>query len=290
MAACLWAAPHDMPPHLADNARRPKPAPTHSMASLLRAWQRRRALARDPIPPALWQQGVNALMLLDGLAAPDLERLRRLVVPFLAEKRLYGAHGLEVHPTMALNIALQACLPILELGLDWYDEWTTIVVYEDDFLPRHEVMDEMGILHVEDMPYSGEAWERGPVLLSWGAMARGETLAIHEFTHTLDMRNGMANGMPPLHREMRVGDWTRIMTAAYDDLNRRLDLEQPSDFDPYAATDPGEFFAVMSEYFFAQPRVLQRDYPDVYAQFRQFYRQDPAGRRMLRAPMPTRSD
>jgi Mlc titration factor MtfA (ptsG expression regulator) len=104
------------------------------------------------------------------------------------------------------------------------------------------------------------------------------------------MRNGAANGMPPLHREMRVQDWTRIMTAAYDDLSRRLDLEQPCDFDPYAVTDPGEFFAVMSEYFFAQPRVLQWGYPDVYAPFRQFYRQDPAERRMLRAPMPIRSD
>ncbi|SFM24370.1 hypothetical protein SAMN05421721_10190 [Ectothiorhodospira mobilis] len=245
------------------------------MASLLRNWRRRRALARAPIPDALWNRAVQAFPLSAGLSPPDRARLRVLATQFLEEKRFFGAHGLEITPEMALDIALEACLPILELGLDWYDQWTSIIVYADDFLPRHEVVDEWGVLHVDEAPYSGEAWERGPVVLSWGTLQRGESLAIHEFTHTLDMRNGSANGMPPLHRDMPPRDWTRIMTTAYDDLQRHADTRP---FDPYAAQDPAEFFAVMSEYFFAHPRLLAEHYPEVYGQFRRFFRQDPLAR------------
>lgn len=245
------------------------------MASLLRNWRRRRALTRAPIPDGLWRQAVQAWPLSAGLSPAERAHLRVLATQFLEEKRFFGAHGLEITPRMALDIALEACLPILELGLDWYDQWTSIIVYADDFLPRHEVVDEWGILHVDESPYSGEAWERGPVVLSWGTLQRGESLAIHEFTHTLDMRNGNANGMPPLHRAMTPGDWTRIMTTAYDDLHRNT---QCSPFDPYAAQDPAEFFAVMSEYFFAQPRLLAEHYPEVYDQFRRFFRQDPLAR------------
>ena len=43
----------------------------------------------------------------------------------------------------------------------------------------------------------------------------------------------------------------------------------------YAAEDPGEFFAVMSEGFFAHPEELDDAYPEVYDRLREFYRQDP---------------
>lgn len=248
------------------------------MIPLLKAWQRRRALAHAPIPDTLWSSALATQPMLTGLSGTERAELRRLATLFLHEKRLYGAHGLELTPAMAMHITLQACLPILKLGIDWYDEWTSVVVYPDDFMPRREFMDDEGILHLDDSPRSGEAWERGPVLLSWAAIAAGEPLAIHEFVHTLDLRNGVANGMPPLHREMSIQDWTQALSTAYDALVIRLDREEPVTMDPYAATDPGEFFAVMSEYFFTEPWTLAQAYPDVYGQFRQFYRQDPLAR------------
>jgi Mlc titration factor MtfA (ptsG expression regulator) len=48
--------------------------------------------------------------------------------------------------------------------------------------------------------------------------------------------------------------------------------------DPYAAEHPSEFFAVTSEVFFEAPDLLMEEYPAVYAQLRQFYRQDPVSR------------
>jgi len=48
--------------------------------------------------------------------------------------------------------------------------------------------------------------------------------------------------------------------------------------DPYAAESASEFFAVASEAFFETPELLGPAYPDVYAQLKLFYRQDPAAR------------
>ncbi|SEP88397.1 hypothetical protein SAMN05421693_10925 [Ectothiorhodospira magna] len=245
---------------------------------VFKSWRRRRLLARTAIPDDAWRERLAAQPMLAGLNGNERAALRQWVTLFLHEKAIHGAQGLTVTPTMALHIAQQACLPILRLGIDWYDQWSTLIIYPDDFLPRREIMDDHGILHLDDSPYSGEAWERGPVLLSWAAIAAGEPLIIHECVHTLDLRNGVANGMPPLHPEMSIQDWTQALGSAYDNLNTQLQREEPTALDPYGASDPGEFFAVMNEYFFVEPWTLARHYPDVYRQFCQFYRQDPLAR------------
>ena len=77
---------------------------------------------------------------------------------------------------------------------------------------------------------------------------------------------------------MPVDDWRAAMSAAYDAFVARVDAGVETDIDPYAAENPGEFFAVLSEVFFADPWRLRNLYPAVYGQFSRFYRQDPAGR------------
>ena len=139
--------------------------------------------------------------------------------------------------------------------------------------------------HVWDGEHSGEAWQQGPVILAWnGVLASGGweayNLVIHELAHKLDMLNGDANGLPPLHSGMPVDEWATAMQQAYDDLNRQLDANPDAEtaIDPYAAENPAEFFAVTSEYFFSAPDLLQQAYPQVYRQLSLFYRQDPLAR------------
>ncbi|MBP5133710.1 zinc-dependent peptidase, partial [Pseudomonas protegens] len=105
-------------------------------------------------------------------------------------------------------------------------------------------------------------------------------LVIHELAHKLDMLNGDANGLPPLHSDMRVSEWAQVMQSAYDDLNHQLDRNPDAEtaIDPYAAENPAEFFAVTSEYFFSAPDLLVAAYPKVYAQLQLFYRQNPLAR------------
>lgn len=247
------------------------------MLAWLRDWRRRRWLSRYPLPDTLWRQATADLPVLQSLATRELSRLRALTTIFLQEKTFVAVHELELDDVMRARIAVQACLPVLHLDLDWYLGWETLVVYPGRFRHRRKEMDEDGLVHEWDQVMSGEAWEQGPVILSWADVEisgyrEGYNVIIHELAHKLDMCNGVPDGFPPLHHGMDVQAWTRAFSTAFADLNRRLDAGEPTPIDPYAAEDPAEFFAVLSEYFFELPGLLQEVYPDVYAQLQAFYR------------------
>jgi hypothetical protein len=233
------------------------------------------------LPEALWQNTVATLPFLRGLSAEELERLKSLTEQFLAEKSFSAVEPLELSDAICLSIAAQGCLPILNLGLGWYRGWLGIVVYPDEFVIPREVQDEDGVVHRYDEVAAGEAWEGGPLLVSWSdAQLAGEgyNVVIHEFAHKLDMLNGEIDGIPPLHPGMDENVWSRVLLDAYDDLCDRLDAGDECVIDPYAAEDPTEFFAVASEVFFETPDLLNTHYPLLYAQFASFYRQDPLSR------------
>ena len=130
---------------------------------------------------------------------------------------------------------------------------------------------------------SGEAWEGGPLLISWRDVQMagdGYNVVIHEFAHKLDMRNGPPDGVPPLPPEIPRKQWEETLFAAYDDFCLRVEQAEHAGketrLDPYAAENEAEFFAVMSEVFFETPALLEAEYPAFYALLRVFYRQNPA--------------
>ena len=140
-------------------------------------------------------------------------------------------------------------------------------------------MDENGVAHQTRQALSGEAWQRGPVILSWQATADagaldGENLVLHEFAHKLDMLSGRANGMPPLHPDMPVADWTATLSEAFEHLRCNVEHHHRPHINAYAATNPAEFFAVICEYFFTAPGILHRYCPEVYRQLKVYFRQD----------------
>ena len=249
----------------------------------LKRWRRERIIGRSEIGDRAWRTAVERFGFLRALDAGDLARLRRTVALFLHDKRVHGAGGLELNEAMRLRIAVQACILILNLDIDYYAGWVEIIVYPDEFIPEHEYVDEHGLVHVSREPHAGEAWLNGPVILSWADVAGdsggdGVNVVIHEFAHKLDMLNGEANGFPPLHRDMSRAAWAQAFGDAYRDFCARVDAGRYTEIDPYAAESPGEFFAVLSEAFFDSPRSVHSAYPAVYAQLAQFYRQDPAAR------------
>jgi hypothetical protein len=238
-----------------------------------------------PLPDALWHETIAGLPFLAGLSDTEQDRLRRLSETFLAEKEFTTAGGLELTDAMCVSIAAQGCLPILNLGLDYYRGWVGIVVYPDEFVIPRSIEDEFGVVHEYDDVASGEAWEGGPLLISWrdAQMAgQGYNVVIHEFAHKLDMRNGAADGIPPLPEGISRATWEATLLAAYDDFCALVDEaeERGEDtlLDPYAAENPGEFFAVVSEAFFETPKILREEYPALYELLTVFYAQDPTGR------------
>jgi Mlc titration factor MtfA (ptsG expression regulator) len=229
--------------------------------------------------PALWQLAEQRLPFLGHLTADERQQLRALTEEFLDTKEFHGAHDLQVDNEIRLNVALQACLLILHLGLESYDDWIGIIIYPGDFVIPRQVMDEAGVVHEYDDAVLGEAWQGGPVLLSWfaeGEEPDGINVVLHEFAHKLDMRSGSADGMPALPTAAARRAWHSAFEPAYIDFCRRVDSGEEPLLDPYAAGAPAEFFAVMSESFFEVPDLLREEYPGVYDQLRQYFRQDPA--------------
>ena len=236
--------------------------------------------SRSAVTDEAWRSVRRSLPIVATLGESDAETLRALADSFLRAKSLEGVGGFELDDEMRAVVAAQACVPILELGMEAYTGWRSVVVYPGGFVSRGTSVDETGVEHEWEEPRSGESWSHGPVVLSWedvvaSGQLEGYNVVIHEMAHKLDMLNGDANGFPPLHAEMDGATWYRVFSDAFEDLCARVDAGEEPAIDDYAATGPDEFFAVTSEYFFELPEVLDECYPKVYAELRAFYRQDP---------------
>jgi len=233
------------------------------------------------VPEALWESTLAALPFLAALNSDERTALKSLVEEFLAEKEFSTGGGLELTDEICVAIAAQGCLPILEFGLAAYRNWVGIIVYPDEFVVPRQMEDEDGIVHEYDDVLSGEAWQGGPLVVSWRDVQMagdGYNVVIHEFAHKLDMLNGEADGIPALHSGITEKEWETIFFAAYDDFCRHVDSGEETIIDPYASEHPAEFFAVLSENFFETPEVVSAEHPALYDLFKRYYRQDPLAR------------
>jgi MtfA peptidase len=239
----------------------------------------RRLLRRNLLPFQLWHSVTRRIAVLHGLDAVQMARLRELATWFLHSKSINGVQDLEVTTEMRIAVAAQACLLILNLDIDYFDDWVEVVLYPGAFRVNRERVDAIGLLHKEASELTGEAWLRGPVILSWADLERdsyhsqaGRNVVLHEFAHKLDGLNGVTNGLPPLRRGMIQKSWAEDLSVAYESLRMQVAAGESPSINPYAATSPAEFFAVATEYFFTAPDILNNCYPGVYRQLSKFYR------------------
>lgn len=222
----------------------------------------------------------NALF--TGLSPSEQWRLRQLAEIFLYEKNIDLVGGLDLKHHQRLLLAAVACLPILELGPDAYDNWQTLIVYPRKFIPGQSEVDAMGVVH-PPTPRIGEAWPDGPVILSWKDVERdllGDwdypmNVVIHEMCHQLDVRNGGFDGMPSLPHDLDPRVWVRQFTTTFKALRQSVARGQPLPLDPYALESPAEFFAVVGETFFVAPDLLIQLCPEIYPLLQTYFRQDP---------------
>ncbi|MBF0126927.1 MAG: zinc-dependent peptidase [Magnetococcales bacterium] len=250
-----------------------------------RARRRRAILAALPADQEVWRVLMERGCLFGGLTSDERLRLRQLVELFLHEKNLDPVGGLVMDAGKRLLLASQACLPILQLGLDACDNWSTLIVYPGKFIPDAPEMDPVGVVHPPE-PRIGESWPDGPIIVSWRDVKRdflGEwdypmNVVIHEVCHQLDVRNGAFDGMPPLPEGMDPRGWVKDFSMAYSHLQRVCEGGRETHLDPYAAESPAEFFAVACETFFVAPEVLVGVYPRVYHHLSRYFRQDPFAR------------
>ncbi len=215
-------------------------------------------------------------------------RLHRLIQVFAAEKNWEGAGGLELDDEIRVTISAQACLLILGLPHNYYENVRSVIVYPSTVVPpqrRHGSFESTMAPVEPEVPILGQAFMRGPVIIIWDAALHGgrhpelgHNVIYHEFAHQLDMLDGMADGAPPLRGREAYREWNRICTREYERLTRDALRGRESFLNAYGATNAAEFFAVATEQFFDRPRLLIRQSPDLYRVLREYYQQDPAGR------------
>jgi Mlc titration factor MtfA (ptsG expression regulator) len=254
------------------------------MLDLLFKSRRRAKLRRRPLSArqrAFVQRNVPYY---GTLAAEDRRELEGHMQVFLAEKRFEGCGGLRMTNEIRLTVAAQACVLLLHRETGCYPGLGSILVYPSTFVARN-VRRRVGDLIVEsDRAMLGESSAMGAVVLAWDAVQRGASCAgdgqnvvFHEFAHQLDAEDGAMNGAPNLGRRSAYAAWARALGPEYEELRERIASHQPSDIDAYAATDPAEFFAVVTEAFFETGAKLRQNHPHLYEALRAYYRQDPAG-------------
>ena len=276
-------------------------------------WRRWLGAAAPDIPERLWRAThARYPFLAQHLARPGAasagpgadpdaadRRLRRLAQHFLAQKQFQGAHGLTVSDAMAVAVAAQACLPLLHWGrpeapetaLAWYDDFVGVILTPGQVRAQRTAVDAAGVVHHYAQVLSGEAMERGPVLLSWSDVRRagasasaGYNVVIHEFAHKIDMRGGQPDGYPPLPRGFRGTDsaraahaaWGAVIEPAYTEFReaviRAERFGEPAPWlDAYGAESLAEFFPVACEAYFVQHPRFAAEWPALAALFDAYF-------------------
>jgi Mlc titration factor MtfA (ptsG expression regulator) len=248
--------------------------------TLARMWRRQR-IARRPFPAA-WRDIVRRRVpLVRELPAARQLLLKKHIQVLLADVPFIGCAGLEVSDEMRVTIAAQAAFLLLGRGGS-FGNVREVLVYPGHFVvPRSEV-GAGGVVHEARDVLAGQSWQRGQVIVAWDAVRDGAAdphdgtnVVMHEFAHQLDQDTGAANGAPYVGRGALQQAWARVMNQEFDALRVRLARAEASVIEPYAATNPAEFFAVTTELFFERPDALAAERPALYEQLKRCYRLDP---------------
>ena len=193
---------------------------------------------------------------------------------FLAEKNFVGYQGIVIDDTIRVVIAAQACILLLNRHTNYYPHLTNILVYPNVFNHTSQKSQQLsGRL--------GESWHRGPIVLSWqhshsGGLnsTDGENVVMHEFAHQLDQENNIGEGLPELQKN-NIKQWSRILSKEFKTLKMKYKFRKQSFLDKYGATNPAEFFAVITEHFIEQPQKFYKKHPDLYKELQLYYQINP---------------
>ena len=220
------------------------------------------------------------------LAAAGSRRAARARPGVPGRKHFEGCAGLQIANQVRVTIAAQACILLLHRQDDYYPRLVSILVYPSTYLvPGGGDVRADGLPSDAPQARLGESWARNLVVLAWDSVVSpclrsiqdGHNVVLHEFAHQLDQDNGVSDGAPISSAALDVRRFgARVLGRDFEQLVRDTERHHRTLIDRYGATNPAEFFAVVTETFFEKPRQLRSKYPELYLQLQQFYAQDPA--------------
>lgn len=244
-----------------------------------RFWQQQRMehfLANTTFPEA-WRIYLNQTLHYPKLNPDERHRVEQRILHFLYLKSF---RGVDLEPTdeMRLIIAFFASLMILNKPGDWYEGFSTVLLYRHGFVAPH-LENDGGIVTNGAFELDGQA-SRDTVALSWEDVRREaytpqpSNLVIHEFAHILDFADGIADGTPSMPQEDLEHLYEAYENYRAQVLHGYIGAHFEC-FEPYAAEHEAEFFAIASERFYQTPALLFQNQPKLYAILERFYGTDP---------------
>lgn len=225
--------------------------------------------------PNTWVKILEKNFALYSRLPDDLKRqLHGHINIFLHEKNFVGYQGIVIDDTIRVVIAAQACVLLLNRKTNYYPHLTNILIYPNVFNHAKQRSEQV-------TSRLGESWHRGPIVLSWQHSLQGgknehdgSNVVIHEFAHQLDQENGPSDGLPVLGYN-NIKQWSSVLSKEFKTLKLKLKLRKNTFIDEYGATNPAEFFAVITEHFIEQPRQFQKKHPDLYLELQKYYQINP---------------
>jgi Mlc titration factor MtfA (ptsG expression regulator) len=217
-----------------------------------------------------------------NLPMPLRHQIRLMIKQFLHQKHFSGAGGLEITDEMRITIAAQACLLQLNRNSGLYPGLKYIIVYPSTFVVTRSEMDGSGVVSHGRKGMLGESWQNGKVILAWDNVLHGarnfldgKNVVLHEFAHQLDSETGSTDGAPLLAGKSSYRSWAGALSGEFVELQKDARFGRRSLMDHYGATNPAEFFAVVTETFFEKPRRMAKHHQELFEVLKSYYRVDP---------------
>lgn len=234
-------------------------------------WRRARPVRVQAVPEEYLQLLEENVRYYRRLEPQQKEAFARRVQTFLGRVHIEGV-GTAVEEKDRVLVAASAIIPIFGFG-DWkYPNLTNVILYPGTFNEEFQYEGEGRTL----LGMVGSGYMNGQMILSLPALRAGfahedstSNTPIHEFVHLLDKTDGSTDGIPEdLLEHSYVIPWLEMMHAEIQKIS-----EGESDINPYAMTSDAEFFAVVSEYFFQQPQLLETNHPEIYGMLCKIFKQ-----------------
>ncbi|MCA6572244.1 MAG: zinc-dependent peptidase [Pseudanabaena sp. M57BS1SP1A06MG] len=244
-------------------------------------WQRDRLMAK-PVPRHWLNIIESNLAIYHSLEIHQQKQLQGYVQVFLKEKQFIGCMGLQVTEEMRVTIAAIACLLLFGDRKTYFPNLRSILIYPHAYIVNEIVMSDHYIVEERLVARLGESWTQDQIILSWEQIQQdlhnwqdGHNVILHEFAHQLDQEDGRAEGVPILPRTLDYALWAKVMTTDYLQLCDQVERQHKTIIDSYGATNPAEFFAVVTETFFEKPKQLYQHHSSLYELLQRYYQLDP---------------